>query len=127
MIKILGDVCGIICSFILVLNFLSYFLKDLYMKIYNLEVKKKINAILPLLSKHNYYLPLIFFICFFVHISCLYIYVPKLTIDIFFLILLILIISKNFTMLEKSAYDYLRKFSSYAIIFFLVFHILKSI
>ena len=125
MIKIIGDISGIICSAILILNFLSYFLKDLYMKIANIRLKKKINSILPLISK-NHYLFLIFFIFLLIHIACFFIHIQKISIDILFLVLLVLIISRNFTNLEKTSYDYLKKLSSYSIIFFLIFHILKN-
>ena len=124
MIRILGNISGILCAIILFVNFLSYFFKDIYIKINSLDLKKAINLILPITSKYNKLSIFICFISFLIHISCFFINVNFFSFDILGLLLLSTVITFNFNIIPKSSYDYLRKISSYIIIFFIVFHII---
>lgn len=125
MIRTLGSISGILCAVILFLNFLSYFLKDIYLKIDNPRFKKTINLILPVISKHNTSLISICFISFLIHISCFFVYVNFFNFDILGLWLLLMIITFSLKIIPKSTYDYLRKTASYIILFFIIFHIFK--
>jgi len=124
MIRILGNISGILCAIILFVNFLSYFFKDIYIKINSLDLKKAINLILPITSKYNKLSIFICFISFLIHISCFFINVNFFSFDILGLLLLSTVITFNFNIIPKSSYDYLRKISSYIIIFFIAFHII---
>ena len=124
MIRILGNISGILCAIILFVNFLSYFFKDIYITINSLDLKKAINLILPITSKYNKISIFIFFISFLIHISCFFINVNFFSFDILGLLLLSTVITFNFNIIPKSSYDYLRKISSYIIIFFIAFHII---
>lgn len=124
MIRILGNISGILCVIILFVNFLSYFFKDIYIKINSLDLKKAINLILPITSKYNKLSIFICFISFLIHISCFFINVNFFSFDILGLLLLSTVITFNFNIIPKSSYDYLRKISSYIIIFFIAFHII---
>ena len=72
MIKTLGIISGGICIIILFLNFLLYFLQDIYFKTNNKNIKKSINSALPILSKYNKCSIFICFIFFLIHISCFF-------------------------------------------------------
>ena len=124
MIRILGNISGILCAIILFVNFLSYFFKDIYIKINSLDLKKAINLILPITSKYNKLSIFICFISFLIHISCFFINVNFFSFDILGLLLLSTVITFNLNIIPKSSYDYLRKISSYIIIFFIAFHII---
>lgn len=123
MIRILGNISGILCAIILFVNFLSYFFKDIYIKINSLDLKKAINLILPITSKYNKLSIFICFISFLIHISCFFINVNFFSFDILGLLLLSTVITFNFNIISKPSYDYLRKISSYIIIFFIAFHL----
>ena len=113
MIRILGNISGILCAIIFFLNFLSYFFKYIYIKINNINLKKSINTILPIISKYDSYLIIICFISLLIHISCFFINVEFLSIVIIF----------NVNIMPKSTYNCFKKISSYIIIFFIIFHI----
>ena len=120
MIKILGIISGIICTLILFVNLLSYLLQDIYF-----NVRKLINKILPILSKYNRFLLISCFIFFLIHITCLFKFITFFNLNIFILTLLIIIITFDLNLFSKVTSHYLRKFASYIIIIFVLFHIFK--
>ena len=125
MIKILGIISGIICTLILFVNLLSYLLQDIYFKINILNVRKLINKLLPILSKYNRFLLISCFIFFLIHITCLFKFITFFNLNIFILTLLIIIITFDLNLFSKVTSHYLRKFASYIIIIFVLFHIFK--
>ena len=124
MIKTLGIISGGICIIILFLNFLLYFLQDIYFKTNNKNIKKSINSALPILSKYNKYSIFICFIFFLIHISCFFNSIKHFNLNALILFFLILIITFDFDIFFKSEKYLLKKIASYLIIFFLIFHII---
>ena len=122
MIKTLGIISGGICIIILFLNFLLYFLQDIYFKTNNKNIKKSINSALPILSKYNKCSIFICFIFFLIHISCFFNSIKHFNLNALILFFLILIIT--FDIFFKSEKYLLKKIASYLIIFFLIFHII---
>lgn len=125
MIRILGNISGILCMIILLFNFLSYFLKDIYIKIDNLNLRKTINLILPIISKYNKPSILICFLLFSVHISCFFKNINFFRIDTIILSLLLISITFDFYIIPKYRYSYFKKIASYSIIFFIILHLFK--
>ena len=123
MIRILGNISGILCAIIFFLNFLSYFFKYIYIKINNINLKKSINTILPIISKYDSYLIIICFISLLIHVSCFFINVEFFNLNILGLLLLSIVIIFNVNIMPKSTYNCFKKISSYIIIFFIIFHI----
>ena len=117
MIKTLGII-------ILFLNFLLYFLQDIYFKTNNKNIKKSINSALPILSKYNKCSIFICFIFFLIHISCFFNSIKHFNLNALILFFLILIITFDFDIFFKSEKYLLKKIASYLIIFFLIFHII---
>lgn len=124
MIKTLGIISGGICIIILFLNFLLYFLQDIYFKTNNKNIKKSINSALPILSKYNKSSIFICFIFFLIHISCFFNSIKHFNLNALILFFLILIITFDFDIFFKSEKYLLKKIASYLIIFFLIFHII---
>ena len=124
MIKTLGIISGGICIIILFLNFLLYFLQDIYFKTNNKNIKKSINSALPILSKYNKCSIFICFIFFLIHISCFFNSINHFNLNALVLFFLILIITFDFDIFFKSEKYLLKKIASYLIIFFLIFHII---
>lgn len=124
MIKTLGIISGGICIIILFLNFLLYFLQDIYFKTHNKNIKKSINSALPILSKYNKCSIFICFIFFLIHISCFFNSIKHFNLNALILFFLILIITFDFDIFFKSEKYLLKKIASYLIIFFLIFHII---
>ena len=124
MIKTLGIISGSICIIILFLNFLLYFLQDIYFKTNNKNIKKSINSALPILSKYNKCSIFICFIFFLIHISCFFNSIKHFNLNALILFFLILIITFDFDIFFKSEKYLLKKIASYLIIFFLIFHII---
>ena len=124
MIKTLGIISGGICIIILFLNFLLYFLQDIYFKTNNMNIKKSINSALPILSKYNKCSIFICFIFFLIHISCFFNSIKNFNLNALVLFFLILIITFDFDIFFKSEKYLLKKIASYLIIFFLIFHII---
>lgn len=125
MIRILGNISGIICTIILFINFILYLLKDIYFKTNILNIKKAINSILPIFSKYHIYLIIICFISCLIHISCFFTNINSITLDVFLLIFLLIIITFNFNIFSKATYYHLKKLASYLIIILILFHILS--
>ena len=121
MIKTLGIISGGICIIILFLNFLLYFLQDIYFKTNNKNIKKSINSALPILSKYNKCSIFICFIFFLIHISCFFNSIKHFNLNALVLFFLILIITFDFDIFFKSEKYLLKKIASYLIIFFLIF------
>ena len=121
MIKTLGIISGGICIIILFLNFLLYFLQDIYFKTNNKNIKKSINSALPILSKCSIFICFIFFL---IHISCFFNSIKHFNLNALILFFLILIITFDFDIFFKSEKYLLKKIASYLIIFFLIFHII---
>ena len=124
MIKTLGIISGGICIIILFLNFLLYFLQDIYFKTNNKNIKKSINSALPILSKYNKYFISICFIFFLIHISCFFNNINHFNINALILFFLILVITFDFDIFFKSKKYLLKKIASYLIVIFLIFHII---
>ena len=124
MIKTLGIISGGICIIILFLNFLLYFLQDIYFKTNNKNIKKSINSALPILSKYNKCSIFICFIFFLIHISCFFNSIKHFNLNALVLFFLILIITFDFDIFCKCEKYLLKKIASYLIIFFLIFHII---
>ena len=124
MIKTLGIISGGICIIILFLNFLLYFLQDIYFKTNNKNIKKSINSALPILSKYNKCSIFICFIFFLIHISCFFNSINHFNLNTLILFFLILIITFDFDIFFKSEKYLIKKIASYLIIFFLIFHII---
>ena len=124
MIKTLGIISGGICIIILFLNFLLYFLQDIYFKTNNKNIKKSINSALPILSKYNKCSIFICFIFFLIHISCFFNSIKHFNLNALVLFFLILIITFDFDIFFKSVIYLLKKIASFLIIFFLIFHII---
>ena len=124
MIKTLGIISGGICIIILFLNFLLYFLQDIYFKTNNKNIKKSINSALPILSKYNKWNIFLCFIFFLIHISCFFNSIKHFNLNALVLFFLILIITFDFDIFFKSEKYLLKKIASYLIIFFLIFHII---
>ena len=124
MIKTLGIISGGICIIILFLNFLLYFLQDIYFKTNNKNIKKSINSALPILSKYNKCSIFICLIFFLIHISCFFNSIKHFNLNALILFFLILIITFDFDIFFKSEKYLLKKIVSYLIIFFLIFHII---
>ena len=124
MIKTLGIISGGICIIILFLNFLLYFLQDIYFKTNNKNIKKSINSALPILSKYNKSSIFICFIFFLIHISCFFNSIKHFNLNALILFFLILIITFDFDIFFKSEKYLLKKIASSLIIFFLIFHII---
>ena len=102
MIKTLGIISGGICIIILFLNFLLYFLQDIYFKTNNKNIKKSINSALPILSKYNKCSIFICFIFFLIHISCFFNSIKHFNLNALILFFLILIITFDFDIFFKS-------------------------
>ena len=115
MIKTLGIISGGICIIILFLNFLLYFLQDIYFKTNNKNIKKSINSALPILSKYNK--------CLMLKPEPL-VGIKHFNLNALILFFLILIITFDFDIFFKSEKYLLKKIASYLIIFFLIFHII---
>ena len=124
MIKTLGIISGGICIIILFLNFLLYFLQDIYFKTNNKNIKKSINSALSILSKYNKCSIFICLIFFLIHISCFFNSIKHFNLNALILFFLILIITFDFDIFFKSEKYLLKKIASYLIIFFLIFHII---
>lgn len=127
MIKILGDISGILCTVILFFNFLDYFLKILYLKTDNITLKKTINLFLPIISKYNTPSIFVCFILFLIHAACFFINVNYPYVDIICLSILIIVLTFNFKTTPKYLCSDLRKIASYTILFFIIFHIFNYI
>ena len=109
MIKTLGIISGVICIIILFLNFLLYFLQDIYFKTNNKNIKKSINSALPILSKYNKRSIFICFIFFLIHISCFFNSIKHFNLNALILFFLILIITFDFDIFFKSEKYLLKK------------------
>ena len=109
MIKTLGIISGGICIIILFLNFLLYFLQDIYFKTNNKNIKKSINSALPILSKYNKCSIFICFIFFLIHISCFFNSIKHFNLNALILFFLILIITFDFDIFFKSEKYLLKK------------------
>lgn len=122
MIRILGNISAIICVFILFINLLLYILKSIYFKLNIIYFKKIINVILPILSKYIENLIYLAFICLLIHISCVFNSINSFNLNYLLMVILFVIIIKNFFNLPQYKYSLLKKISSYIIILLLLIH-----
>ena len=122
MIKTLGIISGVICIIILFLNFLLYFLQDIYFKTNNKNIKKSINSALPILSKYNKCSIFICFIFFLIHISCFFNSIKHFNLNALILFFLILCYRTNRTVTTTL----LKGFPNYCNLRFSIMHTLRD-